>query len=193
MSKDFFTSDNHFGHLNILKKFCPDTRQGVDADDMDRIMIQRWQEQVAPEDTVYMLGDVFFHRDVRKAIAIMRQLTGRKVLTYGNHDQLIRNNIELQRMFADIAETREININRTHVVVHHFPIYEWNKMHRGSYHVYGHIHSPYGLIEHPHIPGRCMDVGIDSRPGKDMTLWSWEEIDRNLSQRAIRGHHEKEL
>lgn len=90
----FFTSDNHFSHKNI-KNFCPETRQGATWEDMNRLMIRNWQMQVQQNDTVYMLGDVFFCR-AEDAIKIIKQLPGQKVLTYGNHDKAIRSNSELR-------------------------------------------------------------------------------------------------
>jgi len=191
MSKVFFTSDNHFGHKNI-KKFCPQTRQGENVDQMNALMIRRWQEQVQQDDLVYLLGDVFFC-DAEKANRIIDQLPGQKFLVFGNHDKVIRSNSTLRNKFVATAEWREIYVENKKVVLHHYPTYEWKDMHKGAYHCYGHIHSRFGEIEHPNIPGRCMDVGVDSRPAGDMTLWSWEEVNKILSVRDVRGHHDKEL
>lgn len=185
--KVFFTSDNHFYHKNI-KKFCPNTRQGESVEEMNRLMIRNWQNQVQPGDIVYMLGDVFFC-DAEKAIKIIDQLPGQKILTYGNHDKAIRSNSILRGKFQSVAEWREIWIDNFKLILHHYPTYEWKDMHKGAFHLYGHIHSRYGEQEHPHISGRCMDVGIDSRPNGDMTLWSWEEVQRILTKRIIRQHH----
>ncbi len=190
MNKVFFTSDNHFGHENILKKFCPNTRQGRDVEEMNRLMIAQWQSQVEPSDTVYMLGDVFFCQE-EKALNILNQLPGQKVLVYGNHDKVIKNSPRIKSKFASIQDYLELKVCGTNVILFHFPMYEWNRMHHGSYHLYGHIHSRYGEQEHPAIKGRCMDVGIDSRPLSDMTLWSWDEVNAILSKREVRAHHEK--
>ena len=54
MSKLFFTSDHHFGHKNILKF---SNRPFTNVQEMDEIMIQKWNEKVQPEDEVYHLGD----------------------------------------------------------------------------------------------------------------------------------------
>jgi calcineurin-like phosphoesterase family protein len=196
----FFTSDVHFGHTNILKKFCPETRQGVDADEMDRIIIRNWQSQVNPDDHVVLLGDIFFIRDVDRCARILEQLPGIKRLVYGNHDKIIRINKKLQDFFVECVEWSDIMVpipnqifGHQRVILHHYPTYEWKDMHKGSFHLYGHIHSRYGETEHPFVTGRAMDVGIDSRPNKDMTLWSWEEVYRILFKREIRSHHEAEL
>lgn len=177
--KKWFTSDNHFWHKNIMK-FCPETRKFNTVEEMNRGMIARWQEQVAPEDEVYILGDVFFcHAD--EAERILQQLPGRKHLILGNHDQVIRDNAKLRDHFESIHEYRSITVDGIKVVLFHFPIVEYDKMHYGSYHLYGHVHGKY---QHP---GRAMDVGIDTRT--DNGLWSWDEVNAILSKRPIMSHH----
>lgn len=191
-SNIWFSSDIHFGHENILKKFCPSTRLGDTTDEMDNIIINNIQAQVQPGDTLYWLGDIFFCRADR-AISIMKRLPVRPKLIWGNHDQVIEDNATLRSYFDILGHWADIKINGQRVILHHFPTYEWHKMHAGAYHLYGHIHSHYGHLEHPGIPGRCMDVGIDSRPGKDMTMWSWKEVNEILSKRTIRGHGGTEM
>ena len=58
--KKWITSDLHFGHANIMK-FCPVTRAGFrDVDHMNECMIEEWNQSVAPEAEVFILGDVAF-------------------------------------------------------------------------------------------------------------------------------------
>ena len=194
MGNLWFTSDTHFGHKNILK-FCPNTRLGKDVEEHDEILIENWNKQVAPGDTVYMLGDCFFHRDPHRVANIMNRLAGTKHLIYGNHDQVIRRNEMVQRKFATIQEYLELHMSkRKMVVLFHYPMLEWNKMHHGAYHLFGHVHG--NMDNHPEVlPYRIMDVGIDSRPGGvepadgKMTLWNWEQIDSILEKREKKPHH----
>lgn len=194
MANLWFTSDTHFGHKNILK-FCPETRLGDDVQEHDEILIQNWNKQVKPEDTVFMLGDCFFHRDPVRVVNILRRLPGEKHLIYGNHDQVIRKNPNVQRQFVTIQEYLELHMSkRQMVVLFHYPMLEWNKMHHGAYHLFGHVHG--SMDNHPEVlPYRIMDVGIDSRPGgvapRDgkMTLWHWEQIDEILQKREKKAHH----
>lgn len=175
----WFTSDTHFGHHNIIK-FCPDTRKYASADEMDEAMIAKWNSQVKNDDTVYLLGDVFFHK-LDTALKIIRRLNGKIHLIWGNHDQVIAKNPELQAEFASVQHYLDLTIDGVAIVLFHFPIYEWNKMHRGSYHLYGHVH---GKVQ---VPGRAMDVGSDTYP--DNGLWSWEEVHAKLKDIEIRPHH----
>lgn len=180
----WFVSDNHFSHKNI-RKFCPNTRQGADVDEMDRLMIRRWQEQVQPGDTVWTLGDVFFCNS-EKSINILRQLPGEIHHVWGNHDKVISSNATLRNMFKSHHDYMELNMAEAKVVLFHFPIYEWNRMHHGAYHLFGHVHG--GQL----IPGRALDVGIDGELSQgDMSLYSWEQVHRFLSKKEVRTHHGK--
>lgn len=79
---NFYTSDPHFGHRNVIK-YC--NRPFASADEMDEELIRRWNAVVGEDDQVFVLGDVFFCGKIRAA-EIMKRLTGHKFLIRGNHD-----------------------------------------------------------------------------------------------------------
>jgi calcineurin-like phosphoesterase family protein len=54
MNKIYFSSDHHFSHSNVIK-YC--NRPYTSVQEMNEDLIQRWNNQVKPEDTVYYLGD----------------------------------------------------------------------------------------------------------------------------------------
>jgi calcineurin-like phosphoesterase family protein len=182
MSKIFFTSDLHLWHVNLLK-FCPNTRKGSTELEMNEFLRETWNEQVSPEDTVYLLGDISWGTTA-DTIEFLNLLNGVKHLVLGNHDTRI-NHSSYKGVFASINIYREIKIDGINIVLFHFPIIEWNKMHHGSYHLYGHVHGK----ELRAMGGRSMDVGIDARPTGDMKLWTWEEIHEILSKKPILFHH----
>ena len=78
----WFTSDTHFGHKNIIKH-CK--RPFADIDEMDAVMIQRWNEKVAITDEVYHLGD-FAMCSVSRLRNVLSQLNGKIYLIVGNHE-----------------------------------------------------------------------------------------------------------
>lgn len=79
----YFTSDTHYSHSNIIK-YC--NRPFKDAGEMNRVIIENWNNLVKPEDTVYHLGDVAFASpEVTKNI--VSNLNGYKILILGNHDR----------------------------------------------------------------------------------------------------------
>lgn len=180
--KIWFTSDNHFFHKSILR-FAAETRKNhTDVLEMNREMVAVWNSMVQPNDRVYCLGDFSFGT-AEKTDGILHQLNGRKFLIKGNHDHWMNGTVEKQ--FEAIYDYKKITIEGKKVIMFHYPIFEWENMHHGSYHLFGHVHG------NSTVPGRAMDVGIDARPQRDMGLWSWEEIDAILSKREVRTHHGK--
>lgn len=187
------TAIRYFGHRNILK-FCPKTRLGADADEHDEILIQNWNRDVQPQDDVYCLGDMFFHQPERVR-TILGRLQGNIHLIYGNHDKVIMNNVDIQRMFASVQHYLELKMSKKQMVVlFHFPMMEWNKGHHGSMHLFGHVHG--SMDSDPRVMKYLMmDVGIDGRPngvaqsGGPMSLWNWEQVRTILADRQNFEHH----
>lgn len=181
--KTFITSDLHFGHRNI-SKFCPKTRGHWDSrndpDTMDRDMIAMWNGIVDPNDLVYILGDVAF-LPTYKAVTILNQLNGTKILIEGNHDQKALNDPVFRKCFKEIHKYLEIEYNGTRIVMCHYPIFDHNGAGRGSIMLHGHRHgNPTGL------PGRIKDVGFDAT-GKIVSLL--DDTVTELNQIPHMYHH----
>ena len=83
MSKIFYIADLHFSHFNCLRF---DNRPFSTIEEMDEALINNWNSVVSDEDTVYILGDMFWCK-VDKSIEILKQLNGKKRLIKGNHDR----------------------------------------------------------------------------------------------------------
>jgi calcineurin-like phosphoesterase family protein len=79
-----FTSDTHYGHNNIIR-YCDRPFRSVEG--MTQAMVQRWNARVAPEDTVYHLGDFSMMLKSGPVEEILARLNGTKILIYGNHDK----------------------------------------------------------------------------------------------------------
>lgn len=77
----YFTSDQHFGHANIIK-YCQ--RPYTDVYQMNQSLIDNYNEIVQDDDEVYMLGDISMNSKILHHI--MPQLKGIKHLIIGNHD-----------------------------------------------------------------------------------------------------------
>lgn len=134
MSNVFFTSDLHFGHKNIIRF---DNRPFTSVEEMDRSIIDNWNERVKNDDLVYILGDISWYSG-KKTCEILSNLKGRKILIKGNHDRV---NDEIKRCFEEITDYKEIKLADKHIVLCHYPIVFFNKHHYGSYMFYGHVHN----------------------------------------------------
>ena len=175
--KTFITSDLHFGHKNIIS-FCPKTRHFRDLDHMHQHMIEKWNQQVSAEDTVYILGDVAF-MPAADAVEILGQLNGYKILIQGNHDYKLLKNQHFRSCFTEIHQYLRIVHNNMTVVMFHYPIhFEWDQAHRGSIHCYGHVHGKVtGLEEY-----RAVDVGYDATGEVVMLL---DDVVEQAKQRKL--------
>jgi len=136
MRNIFIVSDTHFGHSNILKFIDRDTNLPIrpefsSLEEMNEVMVDRWNSVVRDEDIVYHLGDVYFG-DGHK---VLNRLRGRKRLILGNHDNgkasYIQCNFQkvlMWRIFPDF-----------NCVLTHVPIHE-SSMYKVQYNLHGHIH-----------------------------------------------------
>lgn len=151
----YYISDLHFGHKNVIK-YC--NRPFKNTDEMREGLIFRWNSKVKENDTVYILGDMFYgaKEDYYKVIT---SLNGKKVLIKGNHDQWIEENEYLEELFEDICDYKVIEDIGRKVVLFHYPIAEWNHKHYNSYHLYGHIHTNHN--EYMDSQKNCFNVSAD--------------------------------
>ena len=179
----FFVSDTHFLHKRILE-FCPDTRKGSDYLEMTELMIQAWNDKVKCDDTVYHLGDVSFGC-IEETEKVLNRLNGKIHLIQGNHDKSVVNN-HLAKRWESVQPYLRKTINSEQIVMFHYPIQEWDAMHYGSWHLYGHVHGKdMGLNNR-----KALDVGVDNRISKDMAPWSFDEVKVIMDKREIFSHHD---
>jgi calcineurin-like phosphoesterase family protein len=180
--KTYITSDLHWGHKNIMK-FCPVSRARFrdDLDYMNQTMVKEWNDLISPEDLVYILGDVAF-LPAAKAVEYMRRLNGRKILVQGNHDRKTLNDPVFRDCFEEIHHYLDINYNGTKVCMFHYPIAEWDQMHRGSVHFHGHLHGGVSGLEQY----RARDMGMDATGAIAVLM---EDAIRDAMRGEIKGHH----
>lgn len=82
----FFTADLHLGHKRILE-FEPARQElGDTPDEMNEALIERWNEVVTADDTVYVLGD-WAMGTIADTLALTPRFNGSKRLVIGNHDR----------------------------------------------------------------------------------------------------------
>lgn len=180
--KTWITSDLHFGHRNIMN-FCPVSRARYnnDLDYMNEQMVIEWNERVSPEDLTYILGDVAFMPG-DKAAQYMRRLNGRKILVEGNHDRKTLNDKHFRESFEEVHKYLWITYDGHKIIMSHYPFLEWDQMHRGSLHFFGHLHG--GKTNQEQY--RCKDVGMDAT-GEIVMLM--EDAIRSIANNEIKRHH----
>lgn len=164
MSRTWFTSDTHLGHANIVG-YCQ--RPFGDVDEMDRVIVERWNERVAPDDEVWHLGDFCMgpRTNIRR---YFDQLNGHKFLVRGNHDRSAK---IMSEHFAIVQGETHISLPRENtygcVVVwlrHRPPSTDaWRKT-GATYALHGHVHNAYRRR------GDLINVGVDAHDFRPVSL-----------------------
>jgi calcineurin-like phosphoesterase family protein len=148
---------------------------------MNEAMIKEWNARVEPADLVYILGDVAFMSG-SDAGRMVNRLNGDKILVEGNHDRKTLMDATFRGAFKEVHKYLEITHNGTKVCMFHYPIQEWNQMHRGAVHLYGHLHGGVSGLE----KYRARDVGMDAT-GQIAVSMDWIVADALKGE--VKSHH----
>ena len=140
----FFTSDQHYGHKNIIK-YC--NRPFSCLQEMDEILIQNHNEIVKNEDIIIQAGDFAFVNSRHKAEEYFKRLKGRHFYLKGSHDKW---------MPKFTLQIWEKTIQKQFIVVCHYCIKTWERSHYNSWHLYGHSHGGLKPV------GKSWDIGVDN-------------------------------
>lgn len=153
----YFTSDQHFGHFNIIRL---SHRPFASADEMDETMIAKWNAKVKADDTIYVLGDLFFRS--ANVEPILNRLNGSKHLVLGNHDHSWTGRVRLADYFESVQTMKEIDVCGAPATLCHYPMLSYPHARRG-YMIYGHIHNNTGDDYWPLIMRRprMLNAGVD--------------------------------
>ena len=77
------TADPHFNHNNIIE-LC--NRPFENVQEMNEAILNRWHRLVAPDDVVYLVGDLCFKKGDQDFNYWLRKLKGEVRFIKGNHD-----------------------------------------------------------------------------------------------------------
>ena len=168
----FYTSDQHFGHANIIR-LC--NRPFATVEEMDETMLANWNAKVGKGDTVYVLGDLFFRAASVKPI--LERLNGRKHLMIGNHDSSWMDRVDLSVYFESVQLMKEVEDGGRRITLCHYPMMTWHEANNG-YMVFGHIHANTNADYWPLIAGRTrmFNAGVEVNGYAPVTF---DELVRN--------------
>ncbi len=130
MSKIYVIADTHFNHQNIIK-YCH--RPFKDVTEMNKTIIDNWNQVVTNDDIVYHLGDFGFGTK-EELQQIFEKLNGKKYLIMGNHDVRVGAKYYEESGFIKVYR-KEYTINN--YVLTHKP----KEVSTGFINIYGHIHN----------------------------------------------------
>jgi calcineurin-like phosphoesterase family protein len=163
----WFTADQHFYHTNIIKYT---SRPFDSVEEMNEVMIERWNKVVKNGDTVYQLGD-FALCSTEKADEIRKKLNGNILFIPGGHDKWIKTDHKDKGIILEsLVILKYIQGNdKIYITLCHYPMLSWERSHYGMPHFHGHTHGTIGLTNKsadillpPHMKqGIRIDVGVD--------------------------------
>jgi calcineurin-like phosphoesterase family protein len=164
----FFISDLHLQHENIIK-YC--NRPFNSVKEMNQTIINNWNNIVGEKDIIFILGDFCFRSSRTTWVYFLSKLNGIKYLIKGNHDRY--KDIPFDK-FEQVTELLNINIKkdleipeRQRITLCHYPMLSWYQSHRGSWQLFGHIHTvPNNTgLETSYVQNKISsnqyDVGVD--------------------------------
>ena len=173
----FFTSDSHYGHSNIIW-MCK--RPYTNVEEMNRKLIENWNNVVKPDDLVFHLGDFAFGGQPLWR-SIREQLNGNIILIKGNHDDRnLKNGCKV--LFDGVYDQVKFYIENRCIYLNHYPFLCYGGGYKSEedavFQLFGHVHSG------PNSTGLDNDrlkmlfpyqygVGVDNN---NYTPVSWEQI-----------------
>jgi calcineurin-like phosphoesterase family protein len=215
MKNTLISADPHFDHGNIIKycrrPFVNDREKELMAaadagriqpydvkisqesiDWMNTTLIDNYNAAAGRDDTLWVIGDVFWGHDYRRARSLRDRINCQTInVICGNHDEGIveRMDVEDTRcrtmlgvhqpgpyrdLFNIVAEQILICPEKQWIFLNHYPMRAWDRSHKGSWMLYGHVH---GLYYKEDVDGDrlTVDVGVDSH---DFKPWTMNELRR---------------
>ena len=148
---DWFTSDTHLDHANIIKY---SKRPFASVDEMNEALIANINAKVKPGDRLFHLGDF-----AKSRVEYFREAINCKnvVLILGNYDRIKYNSPLFSGVYDMFRLKTQINGQPKDIILCHYALKVWNKSHHGSWHLYGHSHG--GLPDDE--TAQAFDVGVD--------------------------------
>jgi len=176
----YFSSDQHFGHSNIIK-YCDRPFDNVHI--MDQVIFDNINEVVGYDDTLYILGDFCFRG--KKPLDYRVRINCKDIhLVYGNHDRRNDYTDNLQR-FTSVQDVKEIIYCNQRIYLSHYPHRSWPASHKGSWMLYGHVHS---RLNNEDISSNrlTLDVGVDNVYNYNKPFgqpWSFRELQKLFAKK----------
>lgn len=165
----WFTSDQHFGHTNIIEYA---NRPFRTVEEMDREMTERWNSLVKTDDVVYQLGD-FTLSGYRGFEHYIEQLNGIIYFIPGGQDDRWISQykkMEPSDKFYILPPIFLTKVKEVELVLCHYPLLSWERSHHGTIHLHGHTHGSIGCMGRSEgmsaLPpgerrGNRIDVGVE--------------------------------
>jgi calcineurin-like phosphoesterase family protein len=140
----FFTADWHLGETRLELMRRPFT-----FSEYNKILIDRHNQRVSKNDTVYVNGDVLYRNADPEYLKLVSAFNGRKILIRGNHDRHISDHDFLHYFEQVIPEGEGVELDDLYIT--HYP----TRARIDKFNLTGHIHDAWKFQLN------CINVGVD--------------------------------
>ena len=159
----YFTSDLHLGHRGIIEM---QNRPFENVEEMNRVLVDNYNEVVHKNDTVYFLGDISHHMSIDRVNELLGMMKGKKILIKGNHDKKYAS-----ELFEEICDFKTVSLNGYYFALMHYPMLSWPKKNSGSIQLHGHIHSDESYnSQNKKDNVKRYDVGVDANQFRPVSV-----------------------
>ena len=175
----FFSADQHYNHANI-NKYC--SRGFKDVAYMNETLINNWNSIVSNEDTAWILGDFSMGKETP-----VERLNGKTInFIVGCHDSSwmgYQYNYNANKGYIKHGRIhfwgymKILSIDKTKVILSHWPFKSWYASYHGSYNLYGHTHQKIQSDGN-----RSYNVGVDAN---NFYPVKWAKIKQSLKLKSI--------
>ena len=169
----FFSSDEHLGHVKILRPDYCDRGRILNVDSIeehDAIIVARHNEVVGKDDIVVHAGDFCWCKNQEQAYRrYINGMNGNHIFIKGSHDHWLPASAK--------CRWRKM-LQGQFVVVDHYPGRSWERAYHSSWQLYGHWHhNELGDIGLQH--NICIDL-------HDFYPWSFDEIKEVMARKIVK-------
>lgn len=166
MGEVFFTSDFHFNHN---REFIYKLRGFDNIEEMNEIILRRFNRTVSSNDTIYVLGDLCLGGPSDEILGenkkLISSLNGDLKIILGNHDT--KNRIQMYNECSNVevlGYADLIKYNGYHFFLSHYPTITTNlddgkKLKQKTLNLYGHTHQGSNFYNDNYS---MYHVGVDS-------------------------------
>jgi calcineurin-like phosphoesterase family protein len=172
---DYFSSDWHLGHYNIMRVA---NRPFSSVEEMDNTIMDNMITPLKKGDNIYFIGDIGYNKEtIEEALKRIHKKKINFFWILGNHDMKFPLG-EFEQYCHTI--TPSLIIKREHTVIHlnHFPMMTWEKSFYNSFHLYGHLHTNSVELEEveKRQTGKAFNVNLEFNDYKPYNLHDIFEI-----------------
>lgn len=166
----YFTSDQHFGHKNIIE-YCK--RPFYSSKEMENTIIINFNNIVNEDDETWHLGDFSFY-DLEETKRVFKSLKGTHNIVLGNHD---RSPAQMKEIgFKEVVYNKYLTINNKKLYLRHIPNHRNHDERKYKdkflveptesydYFICGHVHEKWKQKDN------IINVGVDQWNFKPITL-----------------------